>query len=89
VETSSQEKLTPPREPDLRIEERRSMVLVIWEEVWSRVVVLQCGVDWVRWKVDLDFELILEIQSIRPCHVIILNYPPDLGISLEMSASLR
>jgi hypothetical protein len=47
--------------------------LVIWEEVWSRVVVLQCGVDWVRGKVDLDFELILEIQSIIPCHVMLLN----------------
>jgi hypothetical protein len=27
VETSSQLKLTPPREPDLRIEERRSMMV--------------------------------------------------------------
>jgi hypothetical protein len=63
--------------------------LVIWGEVWSRVVVLQCDVDWVRGKVDLDFEPILEIQSIGSCHVIILKYTPDLGISLEMSVSLR
>jgi hypothetical protein len=34
----------------------------VWEEVWWRVVVLQCGVEWVRGKVDLEFELILEIS---------------------------
>jgi hypothetical protein len=63
--------------------------LVVWEEVWWRVVVLQCGVDWVRGKVDLDFELILKISSIRSYHVMLLNCPPHLGISLGMSASLR
>jgi hypothetical protein len=31
VETSSQEKLTPPREPDLRIEERRSIFAEVGE----------------------------------------------------------
>ena len=34
----------------------------MWEEVWWRVVVLQCGVEWLRGKVDLEFELILEIS---------------------------
>jgi hypothetical protein len=53
--------------------------LVVWEEVWWRVVVLQCGVDWVRGKVGLDFELILEISSIRSCHVMLLNWPSSFG----------